>query len=256
MFVKGDKMSKIPSRLKNWFNSYLKSKGIITPQDYTRLKKSTKHVIFMVFIGIIELLAFIVAIKYQNSPKPKIPNPITIKGTNTKIEGFTYSGEKTSEFAINRFTVNFMDNNKPNCEFDISSSPWLCEPDTCLNGPIVVFNGLKNYADIYNQNNLDFNSSKYNFLPVAFYKSFKSSWKDDNDGKAIFIYASPGKPIACFEGSHVSISSTAAKEVKEIHIDGHRAIIINSTYSVYKVGKLKDMYYRRIRLQKRDSANK
>lgn len=243
-------MNKIKSR----FKSYLNSKGIITPQDYTRLK----HNLFWAFMLIIELVAFIVIVKYLNSSssKPKFPDPITMKGPNTKIEYFTYSGEKTSEIAINRFDVNFMDNNKPNCEFEISGSPWLFESDTWLDGPIVVFNGVKNYADIYNQNNLDFNSSKYNFLPVAFYKSFKSNWKDDNDGKAIFIYASPGKPIACFEGSHVSINSTAAKEVKEIHIDGHRVIIINSKYSVYKVGKLKDMYYRRIRLQKRDLANK
>ena len=249
MFDKGDKMSKILSRLKNWFNSYLTREGLTAIQGY----------IFIIigFIGLCAFLwCFVMYNIHYNNDKPKIPDSITIEEPNTKIEYFTYSGEKKSESAINRFSVIFMDSNKPNCKFKIYDSGKPCRFKAWSDTPVVVFNGVKNYADIYNQNNLDFNSSKYNFLPVAFYKSFKSNWKDDNDGKAIFIYASPGKPIACFEGSHVSINSTAAKEVKEIHIDGHRVIIINSKYSVYKVGKLKDMYYRRIRLQKRDLANK
>ena len=63
------------------------------------------------------------------------------------------------------------------------------------------------------------------------------------------VYVAPGKLIACFEGSHVNVSATAAKKVKEIHVDDHKAIMINSKYSIHKVGKLKDMPTRKIKIQ-------
>lgn len=92
-------------------------------------------------------------------------------------------------------------------------------------------------------------------MPIEFYKTFNSSWKDTNN-KVVFVYAAPGKPIACFEGSHVTVSATTAKNVKEIHVDGHKAIMINSKYSIYEVGQLKDMHTRKIKIQKKDAANK
>ena len=176
---------------------------------------------------------------------------IDIDKPNTKIEYFTYSGEKEKELTENKVTVQFKDTNMPGYRINLRGS---FDNLPLSNAPVMISNGLKNYADIYAQDNLDFRSSKYEFLPIEFYKTFKSSWKDTNN-KAVFVYAAPGKPIACFEGSHVNVSATASKKVKEIHVDGHKAII-NSDYSIYKVGQLKDMHTRKIKIQKRKAANK
>ena len=182
---------------------------------------------------------------------PKSPEPVTIDidKSNTKIEYFKYSGVKEKELTKNSVTVQFNENNS----FELHSRSSKL-PLSNSTAPVVISNGIKNYADIYAQNYLDFSSSKNDFLPVEFYKTFKSSWKDTNN-TAVFVYAAPGKPIACFEGSHVNVSATAAKNVKEIHVDGHKAIIINSMYSIYKVGQLKDMYTRKIKIQKRETAS-
>ena len=170
----------------------------------------------------------------------KPPAHITIDKPNTKIEYFTYSGVKEKELTKNSVTVKFDDDNS----FKIHSGIKVFKVFNRVplsDSPVIISNGLKNYADIYAQDNLDFRSSKYEFLPIDFYKTFKSSWKDTNN-KAVFVYAAPGKPIACFEGSHVNVNATPSKKVKEIRVDGHKAIIINSDYSIYKVGQLKDMY--------------
>ena len=182
---------------------------------------------------------------------PKSPEPVTIDidKSNTKIEYFKYSGVKEKELTKNSVTVQFNENKS----FELHSRSSKL-PLSNSTAPVVISNGIKNYADIYAQDNLDFSSSKYVFLPIEFYKTFKNRWKDTNN-TAVFVYAAPGKPIACFEGSHVSVSATAAKNVKEIHVDGHKAIIINSMYSIYKVGQLKDMYTRKIKIQKRETAS-
>ena len=176
------------------------------------------------------------------------PAPITIARPNTKIEYFTYSGVKEKELTKSSVTVQFDDDNS----FELHSGSNILPLSA---SPVIVSNGIKNYANIYDQKNLDFRSSKYEFLPIDFYKTFKSSWKD-TDNKAVFVYAAPGKLIACFEGSHVNVSATASKKIKEIHVDGHKAIILNSKYSIYKVGQLKDMCTRKIKIQKREAANK
>ena len=190
----------------------------------------------------IPLLAF----RNLERKSPKSPEPITIDidKSNTKIEYFTYSGVKENELTKNSVTVQFNDNNS----FELYSRSSKL-PLSNSTAPVVISNGIKNYADIYAQNYLDFSSSKNDFLPVEFYKTFKSSWKDTNN-TAVFVYAAPGKPIACFEGSHVNVNATPSKKVKEIRIDGHKAIIINSKYSIYKVGQLKDMYTRKIKVKK------
>ena len=183
----------------------------------------------------------------------KQPKPITIDivKPNTKIEYFTYSGEKEKELTENKVTVQFKDANMPGYRLNLRG---IFDNLPLSNAPVIISNGLKNYADIYAQDNSDFRSSKYEFLPIEFYKTFKSRWKDTKN-KAVFVYAAPSKPIACLEGSHVNVSATASKKVKEIHVDGHKAII-NSKYSIYNVGQLKDMCTGKIKIQKREAANK
>ena len=180
------------------------------------------------------------------------PDPITIDKPNTKIEYFTYSGEKEKELPEKRVTVKFKDVSMSGYRFEIQDS-FSKLPSS--DAPIVISEGLKNYAEIYAQNYLDFSSSKNDSLPVEFYKTFRSSWKDSDD-KAVFVYSDAGKLITCFEGSQVKVSATATKEIKEIHVDGHKAIIINSKYSIYKVGQLKDMHTKNIKIKKDKAANK
>ena len=203
---------------------------------------------------VLMLGAIILSYLVKEPKESKQPNPITIDidKPNTKIEYFTYSGVKEKELTENKVTVQFKDANMPGYRLNLRGS---FDNLPLSDSPVIISNGLKNYADIYAQDNLDFRSSKYEFLPIEFYKTFKSSWKDTNN-KAVFVYAAPSKPIACFEGSHVNVSATASKKVKEIHVDGHKAIILNSKYSIYKVGQLKDMYTRKIKIQKREAANK
>ena len=174
----------------------------------------------------------------------KTPGPITIDiaRPNTKIEYFTYSGVKEKELTKSSVTVQFDDDNS----FELHSGPNVLPLSA---SPVIVSNGIKNYANIYAQKNLDFRSSKYEFLPIEFYKTFKSRWKDTKN-KAVFVYAAPGKPTACFEGSHVNVNATPSKKDKEIRVDGHKAIIINSDYSIYNVGQLKDMYTKKIKVKK------
>lgn len=209
----------------------------------------SKHAIPL--LAFICFLLFGLIFRNLERKSPKSPEPITIDidKSNTKIEYFTYSGVKEKELTKNSVTVQFNDNNS----FELHSRSSKL-PLSNSTAPVVISNGIKNYADIYAQDNLDFSSSKYVFLPIEFYKTFKSRWKDTNN-TAVSVYAAPGKPIACFEGSHVSVSATAAKNVKEIHVDGHKAIIINSMYSIHKVGQLKDMYTRKIKIQKREAAS-
>lgn len=186
-----------------------------------------------------------------NEPKEsKQLKPITIDidKPNTKIEYFTYSGVKEKELTKSSITVQFDDDNS----FELHSGSNVLP---LSDSPVIVSNGIKNYANIYARKNLDFRSSKYEFLPIEFYKTFKSSWKDTKN-KAVFVYAAPGKPIACFEGSHVNVSATASKKVKEIHVDGHKAIILNSKYSIYNVGQLKDMHTRKTKIKKDKATNK
>ena len=177
--------------------------------------------------------------------KPPAPITIDIDKPNTKIEYFTYSGVKEKELTENNVTVKFKDDNS----FKIHNGFKVFNSVPLSDAPVIISNGIKDYANIYARKNLDFRSSKYEFLPIEFYKTFKSSWKDTNN-KAVFVYAAPGKPISCFEGSHVNVNATPSKKVKEIRVDGHKAIIINSDYSIYKVGQLKDMYTKKIKAKK------
>ena len=235
---KGGKMRKII----NSFNSFLKE------------DPNNPFIVIVIFFSIILDVSLLFGHEWPQELKAPDPITIDIDKPNTKIEYFTYSGVKEKELTKNSVTVKFDDDNS----FKIHSGFKVFKVFNRVplsDAPVIISNGIKNYANIYAQDNLDFRSSKYEFLPIEFYKTFKSSWKDTNN-KAVFVYAAPGKPIACFEGSHVNVNATPSKKVKEIHVDGHKAIILNSKYSIYKVGQLKDMYTRKIKIQKREAANK
>ena len=199
------------------------------------------------FVSILDVCLFCLYFGYVRPQEHKTPGPITIDidKPNTKIEYFTYSGVKEKELTQNSVTVKFKDDNS----FKIHNGFKVFNSVPLSDAPVIISNGIKDYANIYARKNLDFRSSKYEFLPIEFYNAFKSSWKDTKN-KAVFVYAAPGKPIACFEGSHVNVNATPSKKVKEIRVDGHKAIIINSDYSIYKVGQLKDMYTKKIKVKK------
>ncbi|KJY59688.1 DUF5052 family protein [Lactobacillus apis] len=226
-----NKMSKILNSI-NYYRKHHPFQFVLLGFSYLALFL----VIFLFCADIIGIISYF----FTASPS------ITIDKPNTKIEYFTHSGVKEKEFSENKVTVQFKDANRPGYRLNLRGS---FDNLPLSSAPVIISNGLKNYADIYAQNNLDFCSGKNDFLPVEFYKTFKSSWKDTNN-TAVFVYAAQGKPIACFEGSHVNVSATASKKVKEIHIDGHKAIILNSKYSIYKVGQLKDMHTRKIKIKK------
>ena len=214
-------------------------------KSYLKEDPNNPFIVVVIFLVIILDLCIIFNYLLPDLQEHKTPAPITIDKPNTKIEYFTYSGIKEKELTENSVTVKFDNDNS----FEIHNEFKVFNSVPLSDAPVIISNGIKDYANIYARKNLDFKSSKYKFLPIEFYKTFKSSWKDYDD-KAVFVYAAQGKPIACFEGSHVNVNATPSKKVKEIRVDGHKAIIINSDYSIYKVGQLKDMYTKKINVKK------
>ena len=214
-------------------------------KSYLKEDPNNPYIVGAIFFSIILDLCIFFGYLLPDLQEHKTPAPITIDKPNTKIEYFTYSGVKEKELTENSVTVKFDDDNS----FEIHNGFKVFNSVPLSDAPVIISNGIKDYANIYARKNLDFRSSKYEFLPIEFYKTFKSSWKDTKN-KAVFVYAAQGKPIACFEGSHVNVNATPSKKAKEIRVDGHKAIIINSDYSIYKVGQLKDMYTKKIKVKK------